>query len=75
MFSIYKDEKSFSLTGNLLGACIGYAHCTSPSTGSFEQFAGRLRNDPAWQFFDMQTGHGAMITEPQALCRILLQSV
>ena len=52
-----------------------YVHCTSPSTGSFEQFAGRLRNDPAWQFFEVQTGHDAMITEPEALSRILLQSV
>ena len=52
-----------------------YIYCSSPATGSFEQFVAQLRNDPAWQFFEMKTGHDAMITQPEALARILLQSV
>jgi hypothetical protein len=46
-----------------------------PSTGSFEQFAHRLRNDPAWQFHEMAHGHDVMVTAPEALGRIMLQSL
>ena len=50
-----------------------FVYCSSPATGSFDQFAARYRNDPAWRFFELATGHDAMILAPEALARILLE--
>jgi pimeloyl-ACP methyl ester carboxylesterase len=52
-----------------------YIYCSSPATGTFDQFASRIRIDPAWQFFEMKTGHDAMIIDPEGVAQILLQSV
>jgi hypothetical protein len=51
-----------------------YVYCSSPATGSFDQFAAKLRNDPAWQFFEMKAGHDVMIIDPEGLAKVLLQS-
>jgi len=51
-----------------------FIYCSSPATGSFDQFAARCRNDPAWRFFELETGHDAMILVPAELAEILLQS-
>ena len=48
-----------------------FIYCSSPATGSFDQFALKFRNDPAWRFFELATGHDAMILAPQELARIL----
>ena len=50
-----------------------FIYCSSPATGSFDQFAAKFRNDPAWRFFELATGHDAMILAPEALARILLE--
>jgi len=50
-----------------------FIYCSSPATGSFDQFAAKVRNDPAWRFFELATGHDAMILVPEALARILLE--
>ena len=52
-----------------------YIYCSSPATGSFDQFAAVVRNDPAWQFFEMKTGHDCMIIDPEGLAKVLLQTV
>jgi len=51
-----------------------FIHCTSPATGTFDQFAAKYRGDPAWRFHELATGHDAMILVPEALAAILLQS-
>jgi hypothetical protein len=51
-----------------------FVYCSSPPTGSFHQFAAKLRNDPAWQFFEMKTGHDVMIIDPEGLAKVLLQT-
>jgi pimeloyl-ACP methyl ester carboxylesterase len=51
----------------------GYIACTQPASGSFGPVAARLRQDPAWRFHEMATGHDAMVTAPQALAQVLLQ--
>jgi pimeloyl-ACP methyl ester carboxylesterase len=48
-----------------------FIYCSSPATGSFDQFAARFRGDPAWKFFELATGHDAMILMPQRLAEIL----
>jgi pimeloyl-ACP methyl ester carboxylesterase len=51
-----------------------YVHCTNPPTGSFDQFAARVRGDLAWKFHELKTGHDCMITDPRSVIRILLES-
>src|SRR5687767_4523138 len=48
-----------------------FVYCSSPATGSFDQFAAKYRNDPAWQFFELETGHDAMILMPERVAAIL----
>jgi pimeloyl-ACP methyl ester carboxylesterase len=52
-----------------------YVYCSSPALGSFDQFADRFRKDAAWRFHELQTGHDCMITDPEAVARIVLGSV
>jgi pimeloyl-ACP methyl ester carboxylesterase len=49
-----------------------FIHCSSPATGSFGQFAAKYRNDPAWTFFELKTGHDAMILMPEAVAAAIL---
>jgi pimeloyl-ACP methyl ester carboxylesterase len=49
-----------------------FVYCSSPATGSFDQFAARFRNDPAWRFHELPTGHDAMILMPERVVEILL---
>jgi pimeloyl-ACP methyl ester carboxylesterase len=50
-----------------------FIYCSAPATGSFDQFAAKYRNDPAWSFHELKTGHDAMLLMPLALTQILLQ--
>ena len=48
-----------------------FIYCSSPATGTFDQFAAKYRNDPAWRFHELKTGHDAMVLMPEELARIL----
>ncbi len=50
-----------------------FVYCSSPATGSFDQFAAKYRRDPAWRFHELKTGHDAMLLMPEAVTRILLE--
>jgi pimeloyl-ACP methyl ester carboxylesterase len=49
-----------------------FVYCAAPATGSFDQFAAKYRNDPAWRFHELRTGHDAMLLVPDEVARILL---
>ena len=49
-----------------------FIYCSSPATGSFDGFAAKYRNDSAWRFHELKTGHDAMILAPDELAAILL---
>jgi pimeloyl-ACP methyl ester carboxylesterase len=51
-----------------------FVYCSSPATGSFDQFAAKYRGDPAWRFHELKTGHDCMILVPEEVAAILLQS-
>jgi len=51
-----------------------FLYCSSPATGTFDQFAERYRNDPAWRFHELKTGHDAMLLVPDEVTRLLLQT-
>jgi pimeloyl-ACP methyl ester carboxylesterase len=48
-----------------------FVYCSSPATGSFDQFAMRYRKDGAWKFFELKTGHDAMILMPEQVAEIV----
>jgi len=48
-----------------------FIYCSSPATGSFDQFAAKYRHEPAWKFFELKTGHDAMILEPGEVAALL----
>ena len=50
-----------------------FVYCSSPATGSFDQFVEKYRADPAWRVHELKTGHDAMILMPDEVTRILLQ--
>jgi pimeloyl-ACP methyl ester carboxylesterase len=50
-----------------------FIYCSSPATGSFDQFAAKYRDDPAWRFHELKTGHDAMLLMPEAVTRLLLE--
>jgi pimeloyl-ACP methyl ester carboxylesterase len=50
-----------------------FIYCSSPATGSFDQFAAKYRNDPAWRFHELETGHDAMLLMPEVVTRLLLE--
>jgi pimeloyl-ACP methyl ester carboxylesterase len=50
-----------------------FIYCSSPATGSFDQFAAKYRHNPAWKFFELKTGHDAMILMPEQVAEILLK--
>ena len=49
-----------------------YVYCSSPATGTFDQFAERLREDRKWQYHELKTGHDAMLTASGDVAKILL---
>ncbi len=50
-----------------------FVYCSSPATGSFDQFAALYRNAPGWRFQELETGHDAMILVPDEVSAVLLQ--
>jgi pimeloyl-ACP methyl ester carboxylesterase len=48
-----------------------FVNCHS-ATGTFEQFASKIRNDPAWRYADLKTGHDAMIIDPAGTAKTLI---
>jgi pimeloyl-ACP methyl ester carboxylesterase len=49
-----------------------YVYCSSPASGTFDQFAERLRDDRKWRFHDLKTGHDAMVTAPADTAKLLI---
>lgn len=49
-----------------------YIACVEPASGSFGQFAERIRHRTDWAYSELRTGHNAMISAPALLARALL---
>jgi pimeloyl-ACP methyl ester carboxylesterase len=49
-----------------------YIHCTvKPGGDAFARIADAARTNPAWRFAEIETGHDAMITAPEAVAALL----
>jgi pimeloyl-ACP methyl ester carboxylesterase len=64
-------SQRIKLSGNAKRAPRTFIYCSSPATGSFDQFAAKYRNDPTWKFFELKTGHDAMILMPARVAELL----
>ncbi|MBI3625901.1 MAG: alpha/beta fold hydrolase [Candidatus Rokubacteria bacterium] len=51
-----------------------YIHCRRPTAGPFDQFR-HLKEDRAWRFHEVRTGHDAMVTVPGEITRLLLRTL
>lgn len=49
-----------------------YIYCSKPATGTFDQFAAKLRADPGWRFHELAAGHDCMVTAPEETARLIL---
>ncbi len=47
--------------------------CCRPSREQFAGFLRPFRDDPAWQFLDLDSGHWPMVSGPEALAEALLE--
>jgi len=50
-----------------------YLYCTQTATGTFQQFAVRLRSDPQWRISEIAAGHDVMIAHPQEVAKALIE--
>jgi pimeloyl-ACP methyl ester carboxylesterase len=51
-----------------------YIDCTQPSLAALATIKDRYRGKPDWPFVEMKTGHDAMLSAPEELTRLLLES-
>ena len=52
-----------------------YIACVEPASGSFGQFAQKLKHRPDWNYDELRTGHNAMVTAPASLAASLLATM
>ena len=64
-------SQKIRLSGNAKDIPKTFVYCSSPATGSFDQFAAKSRNDSDWKFFELKTGHDAMILMPERVAQVL----
>jgi pimeloyl-ACP methyl ester carboxylesterase len=50
-----------------------YIACTTPALGTIQPSRERVRPDPNWTYRELATGHDAMVTQPQALAKLILE--
>jgi pimeloyl-ACP methyl ester carboxylesterase len=67
-------KQAIRLEGNTERLPKTFIYCSSPATGSFDQFAARYRNAAGWTFFELPTGHDAMILMPERVAELLRAS-
>lgn len=53
-----------------------YIHCTNPPLpqSSMPYHAALLKKDPAWRYREINDGHGAMMTSPDAVAALLMEA-
>jgi pimeloyl-ACP methyl ester carboxylesterase len=66
-------SQKIRLSGNAESIPKTFIYCSSPATGSFDQFAAKYREAASWRFFELKTGHDAMILMPERVAELLEQ--
>lgn len=52
-----------------------YIHSTEPEVKAFARFAARFKQDRAWRYHEVKTGHDAMVIAPRQIAELLLGCV
>ena len=50
-----------------------YIDCVKPLYSDFNGLKERLRADPAWRYFEIATGHNAMVSAPREVTELLMR--
>lgn len=63
--------------GGPIGLPRTYVHCTAPvmAQTQFPAIARMAQNDPGWLYAEIATGHEAMLTAPDAVAKLLLDTI
>ncbi len=63
--------------GGSLGLKRSYIHCTAPAlpNSSFPYHAAQVQADDSWVYYELATGHDAMVTAPDEIVRILTAAI
>lgn len=54
------------------GLPLAYIACTQPQLPVLAVFAAKAKQSPQWKYYEMKTGHDAMITQPKELANLLV---
>ncbi|MGL4766789.1 MAG: alpha/beta fold hydrolase [Formosimonas sp.] len=71
-FGVYQDPLHFSAP-RLASVPRTFIDCNSPALKTVAIMRQRVRSEPNWQVFELETGHDAMVSAPKELCDILLK--
>ncbi|WP_212005231.1 alpha/beta hydrolase family protein [Chitinophaga sp. HK235] len=52
---------------------LSYIACTNPQIKGLRKFAEKTRQSPSWKYYELETGHDAMITVPKELAAMLMK--
>jgi hypothetical protein len=65
------------VNGGPIGLPRTYVHCTAPvmAQTQFPAIARMAQNDPGWHYSEIATGHEAMLTAPDAVAKLLLDTI
>lgn len=73
-FATFRERSAFYAGGPDAVADKHYVLCTDPPLAYLRQFHDRVASAPGWRASELATGHDAMVTEPEAVVRLLLDA-
>ncbi len=70
-FRVYQQPLDFD-GARVAAAPRTFIDCNSPALATIAPSRERVRKEPGWRVLEMATGHDPMVSEPEALARLLL---
>ncbi|HEV2610916.1 MAG TPA: alpha/beta hydrolase [Noviherbaspirillum sp.] len=71
-FGVYQDPLMFDAQ-RVARVKRTFVDCTSPALPTIAVMRQRVRTEPGWQVVELKTGHDPMVSQPDALARLLLE--
>ena len=71
-FGVYQDPLDFD-AARVARVPRMFIDCTAPALPTIAVMRRRVRTDPGWQVTELETGHDAMVSMPEALASLLLE--
>ncbi|WP_066265485.1 alpha/beta fold hydrolase [Hydrogenophaga palleronii] len=70
-FKVYQQPLQFD-AARVAAVPRSFIDCTSPALATIAASRTRVRSEPGWRVLELATGHDPMVSEPQALAKLLL---